>query len=184
MPRAKTQHSKYFLDYERGFPKKAEINTRELFSDNAENAKLRAREQEDDYGKESETRYLASVQEVRHHDKDKEANTETCYQKAQPNSQLQRNNRKSRNQVQPRESRVSTTNTSIFPLKDFRNGPCQRLKSSRVAIGRHNNGDAAPRSICHSRVAHSAYCAPRGIFRNIAASQRRMMPLLNGRNKR
>jgi len=88
-------------DYERGFPKKAEINAREVFSDNAKNAKLRAREQEDDYGKESETRYLASAQEVRHHDKDKEADTETCNQKAQPNSQLQRNNRKSRNQVHP-----------------------------------------------------------------------------------
>ena len=73
---------------------------------------------------------------------------------------------------------------SIFPLKDFRNVSCQRLKSQRVAIRRHNNGNAAPHSICHSRVAHSAYCAPKGIFRNIAASQRRMMPLLNGRNKR
>ena len=54
----------------------------------------------------------------------------------------------------------------------------------KPSTSRHNNGNAAPRSICHSRVAHSAYCAPKGIFRNIAASQRRMMPLLNGRNKR
>ena len=55
------QHSKYFLDYECRFPKKAEIDAREIFSDNAENAKLRAREQKDDCCKESETRYLASV---------------------------------------------------------------------------------------------------------------------------
>jgi hypothetical protein len=61
IPRAKTQNSKHFLDYKRGFPKKAEINARKIFTDNAENAKLRARTQEDDDGQESEARHLASV---------------------------------------------------------------------------------------------------------------------------
>jgi hypothetical protein len=57
-------------------------------------------------------------------------------------------------------------------------------KESETKYRRHSNGNAAPRLICHSRVAHSAYCAPKGTLRNIAASQRRIMPLLNGRNKR
>jgi hypothetical protein len=61
---AEAEHSKHFLDYERGFPKKAEINARQIFADNAENAKLHARKQENDYGKKSETAHLASVQQV------------------------------------------------------------------------------------------------------------------------
>jgi hypothetical protein len=58
------------------------------------------------------------------------------------------------------------------------------LSHSSANLEEIHNGNAALRSIFHRRVAQTAYCAPKGIFRKIAASQRRMMPLLNGKNKR
>ena len=74
------------------------------------------------------------MQEVRNHDKSKQANAETCYQKSQPGSQLQGNNRKARDQVHgmthelsPRIARFPRATPMMFNghRSDFLRGPIE-----------------------------------------------------------